>query len=167
MRQLKREGFSLVELIIVIAIMAILSGGALLSYNLVRSADTKGTAYDIDSELTTLRSETMAKAGTTYMHLYRYNDEYYIDVTSSESFSAWGEGTKIGDSRVTVTIVYSEWYKVTLSNWSVFTIRYQKKDGAFYSSGDFPIEIDVTSDGATGYAVYMIKNTGKHYVESL
>ena len=35
----ERDGFSLVEMIIIIAIVGILTGGIAISYNLVRSAD--------------------------------------------------------------------------------------------------------------------------------
>ena len=40
----ERDGFSLVEMIIIIAIVGILTGGIAISYNLVRSADVKGMA---------------------------------------------------------------------------------------------------------------------------
>ena len=43
----ERDGFSLVEMIIIIAIVGILTGGIAISYNLVRSADVKGMAYDL------------------------------------------------------------------------------------------------------------------------
>ena len=44
-------------MIIIIAIVGILTGGIAISYNLVRSADVKGMAYDIDSSLTNLKSK--------------------------------------------------------------------------------------------------------------
>ena len=60
-RSAEKDGFSLIEMMIVIAILGILMGGIALSYNLVRSADTKGTAYDIDSNLTNLKSRSMGR----------------------------------------------------------------------------------------------------------
>lgn len=153
-----RDGFSLIELMIVIALMAILTGGVALSYNMVRSADTKGTAYDIDSGLTELKSKNMGGNKLLYMHLYRYNGTYYIDYTDSESYTPGGNGTEIGDSEVTVICDGA-----TLADGDEVTIGIQKKDGAF-SQG--PEEIHVESDDGTGYIVYLVRDTGKHYVEA-
>ena len=42
----ERDGFSLMEMIIVIAILGMITGGIAVTYNMVRSADVKGMAYD-------------------------------------------------------------------------------------------------------------------------
>lgn len=63
----ERDGFSLVEMIIIIAIVGILTGGIAISYNLVRSADVKGMAYDIDSSLTNLKSKNMGSNKQLFM----------------------------------------------------------------------------------------------------
>lgn len=152
-----RDGFSLIELIIVIALMALLTGGVTLSYRLIRSADTKGTAYDIDSALTDLKSKNMAANKLLYLHLYRYEGAYYIDYTESESYTPDGNGTEIGDSEVTITCDGT-----ALADGDEVTIGIQKKDGAF-SAG--PEEIRVTDDGVTGYIVYLVRDTGSHFVE--
>ena len=55
----ERDGFSLMEMIIVIAILGMITGGIAVTYNMVRSADVKGMAYDIDSSLTNLKSKNM------------------------------------------------------------------------------------------------------------
>ena len=157
-RNTEREGFSLIELMIVIAIMAILTGGIALSYNLVQSADTKGTAYDIDSKLTNLKSRNMGSNKQMYMHLYRYSGDIFVDYTEEDSYTPTGSGEMIGDSAVTVSCDGA-----VMSDGSVTTIGIQKKDGAF-SKG--PEEIKVSSEDGTSYVVYLIQDTGKHYVES-
>ena len=55
----ERDGFSLMEMIIVIAILGMITGGIAVTYNMVRSADVKGMAYDFDSSLTNLKSKNM------------------------------------------------------------------------------------------------------------
>lgn len=154
-----KDGFSLLEMIIIIAIMAILFGGVALSYNMVRSANTKGTAYDIDGNLTTLKSKNMASNKLKYMHLYRYSGDFYVDYTDVASYTPAGEGEVIGDSAVTITCDGT-----VLSEGTVVTIGMQKKDGAF-SQG--PKEIKLSSEDGTTYVVYLIHETGKHYVEQL
>ena len=67
----ERDGFSLVEMIIIIAIVGILTGGIAISYNLVRSADVKGMAYDIDSSLNNLKCNIMGSNKQLFMYLYK------------------------------------------------------------------------------------------------
>ena len=51
-----------------------------------------------------------------------------------------------------------------LTDGEVITIGIQKKDGAF-SVG--PEEIEVYDNNVNDYMVYLVKDTGKHYVEEL
>lgn len=153
----EREGFSLIELVIVIVIMSILTGGIALTYSLVRSADTEGTAYDIDSNLTILKSRNMGRNKPLYLQLYRYSGDIFVDYTEEKSYTPKGNGEVIGDSAVTLSCDGT-----ILPDGSVTTIGIRKKDGAF-SEG--PKEITVTGDDGTSYVVYLITDTGKHYVE--
>lgn len=89
-RTKERDGFSLVEMIIIIAIAGILTGGIAISYNLVRSADVKGMAYDIDSSLTNLKSKNMGSNKQLFMHLYKQSGNYFIDYTKEESYNNKG-----------------------------------------------------------------------------
>lgn len=55
-----------------------------LSIGLLKSTDTKSTAYDINSSLTDVKSKTMGGKGQPYMYLYRLNSSYYLDVTDQK-----------------------------------------------------------------------------------
>ena len=74
----ERDGFSLMEMIIVIAILGMITGGIAVTYNMVRSADVKGMAYDIDSSLTNLKSKNMGSNKQLFMHLYKQSGNYFI-----------------------------------------------------------------------------------------
>lgn len=74
----ERDGFSLVEMIIIIAIVGTLTGGIAISYNMVRSADVKGMAYDIDSSLTNLKSKNMGSNVSYNVYTIFYKDLQYI-----------------------------------------------------------------------------------------
>ena len=152
----ERDGFSLVEMIIIIAIVGILTGGIAISYNL---ADVKGMAYDIDSSLTNLKSKNMGSNKQLFMHLYKLSGNYFIDYTEEESYTPSGEGESVGESGISLKYDGKE-----LTDGEVITIGIQKKDGAF-SVG--PEEIEVYDDNVNDYMVYLVKDTGKHYVEEL
>lgn len=156
---IKREAFSLVEMIIVIAIMGILTGGVALSYNMIREVDTKGAAYDIDNELTELKSRNMAGNKPIYMHLYQYSGSYYIAYSDSMTFTATTEAKKIGEEGVQIS--YKE-ESGSISPVTMLHIGIQKKDGAYIQA---PEEIIVTAKKASTYTLQLIKDTGKHYVE--
>ena len=155
----ERDGFSLMEMIIVIAILGMITGGIAVTYNMVRSADVKGMAYDIDSSLTNLKSKNMVSNKQLFMHLYKQSGNYFIDYTEEESYTPSGEGESVGESGISLKYDGKE-----LTDGGVITIGIQKKDGAF-SVG--PEEIEVYDNNVNDYMVYLVKDTGKHYVEEL
>ena len=155
----ERDGFSLMEMIIVIAILGMITGGIAVTYNMVRSADVKGMAYDIDSSLTNLKSKNMGSNKQLFMHLYKQSGNYYIDYTEEESYTPSGEGESVGESGI-----YLKYDGKELTDGEVITIGIQKKDDAF-SVG--PEEIEVYDNNVNDYMVYLVKDTGKHYVEEL
>ena len=155
----ERDGFSLMEMIIVIAILGMITGGIAVTYNMVRSADVKGMAYDIDSSLTNLKSKNMGSNKQLFMHLYKQSGNYFIDYTEEESYTPSGEGESVGESGISLKYDGKE-----LTDGEVITIGIQKKDAAF-SVG--PEEIEVYDNNVNDYMVYLVKDTGKHYVEEL
>ena len=155
----ERDGFSLMEMIIVIAILGMITGGIAVTYNMVRSADVKGMAYDIASSLTNLKSKNMGSNKQLFMHLYKQSENYFIDYTEEESYTPSGEGESVGESGISLKYDGKE-----LTDGEVTTIGIQKKDGAF-SVG--PEEIEVYDNNVNDYMVCLVKDTGKHYVEEL
>ncbi|MCH5252314.1 MAG: prepilin-type N-terminal cleavage/methylation domain-containing protein [Lachnospiraceae bacterium] len=156
---IQKDGFSLIELVIVISIMAILTGLAALGFGYLRSADAKGVANGINSGLSNLKSENMAKSKKTYMHLYELGGSYYIKYVSEDaesSFSPDDSGKEIGKSTVEVSCDGAEIPEEGIR----FSV--QKKDGAF---GDGPKQIDVEASNGSHYRIILIKDTGKHYME--
>ncbi len=65
------QGFSLIELVIAIAILAIMCVGGMSAMGYLNMANSSKCASRIDSSLTVLKSRNSAEASSTYMHLYQ------------------------------------------------------------------------------------------------
>ena len=164
----KRRGFSLVELVITIAVIAILVGGVALSVVMLRSADTKGAAYEIQSRLTDLKSRTTGGKKQPYLYLYQLNEAYYLDVSDKDPdhYIRTEKSKEIGDTGMTITYGKAKKYLKDAPN-DFLCMAFQKKDGAFLVSGkcECPEIITVQADNATTYEVHMVQDTGHHYIE--
>ena len=165
-----KPGFSLMELIIVIAIMAILASGAAFSISLLRSSDIKGLASEINSSFTTLRSENMAKKELSYLHIYYYEDDYYIEISKNPVPSMDESGRRIGIGSASVKLKGETDILLGsgLNNSLSFCIN--KKDGSFVPKvNDTEMkaasEIEVYSD-TLSYTIVLVRDTGRHYIES-
>lgn len=65
-------GFSLVEVIIVIALMAVLAGSSVAMVGHIRYANTKKVAEEVDQALSRLRLETISRnGGRQVLFIYR------------------------------------------------------------------------------------------------
>ena len=64
-KNLNNRGFSLIELIVVVLITAILSGGIVTSMIVIRDADVSAASKKLVSILTAARSYTISKSGDT------------------------------------------------------------------------------------------------------
>lgn len=68
------KGYSLVEMIIVIAIIAILSVLSLVTWRAVENAKYQKAVTTLESEMSTLRTTTMAQDSTVALLLYRESE---------------------------------------------------------------------------------------------
>lgn len=81
------KGFSLVELLVVVAILGVLAVGTTLSYRAVKSADVRKAASTFDEMMKSVRTECMGKAEASYLYVYKENDGFYYVISSKKSSS--------------------------------------------------------------------------------
>ncbi len=84
------KGLSLVELIVVILIMGIITGGAVLSFSVVVNADTERAAKKISSLISMARTQAMAEDSDTVhieVRVFEFNGDLYAGIYKCEAGS--------------------------------------------------------------------------------
>lgn len=183
----EKQGFSLIELVIVIGIMAVVFGFMSLGLWYVFAEDAESVAHSINSGLTDLKSENTSKSAPTYLHLYMDDGTYYLIQTENVIYNPTtdGKGTKIGYDNVTVTIDTISNTATPVNADNVVTFGISKKDGAIktwvrnktdalglpddhkedgvITTGLTKVKCNLNSDN---YCVKVVQLTGKHFVRN-
>lgn len=147
----KDKGFSLVELIVVIAIMAVATTVSGYALSTITLANAKNCATEIKSkfDLVRMESTTNLDQEPQILWLYEEDDNVYLKVGT-------GEAKKVGNSSVTVkcdgTALSSDGVK----------FQYDKGSGAFSTFGCSKIEV---SGASREYTITLYKPTGKVKME--
>lgn len=155
------KGFSLIEIILVIGIIAVVTSAAFYGFGYLSMADCKKCATRINSGLGNARSQTMKNVEPVHMFLYRYNGDYYIKYDKNDTIVKDDDAEKIGNSNVTLTIYAVSGATTNLQDGSEpVKITVSRKDGHYING---PQSIKVAADGITK-EVYLVQDTGKHFV---
>lgn len=175
------KGYSLVELVIVIAILAVLSGGVIYSVGLIFTSNAKSCANGIRTVMSDIKISTMGKADT-YAEIYRdSNDDRIYYVLHYKEKGSWvtSKPEKVGNSRVSV--YYSlegsgdrrELTGSTVNGADNIYIACNRSTGSFIplnklslsgcncSYTDTPVEHIYVEGGNRKYDLELVKLTGK------
>lgn len=175
----RNKGFSLIEVIVTIAIMAVVTGATISIYSWTRSAQLKETTNGINDAISELRSVTLSKNGR--YRLWIYNEaaskkNYVVIQKYNLSTSNWDEYSKkaIGKKpSVYCEDLSGNKYNIenNVSGNQIF-IEFNKSDGSFVSAkciapSGTNIDIDEikVAFGDNTKEIKMIKLTGKHYIK--
>lgn len=187
----KNGGYSLVELIIVIAIMAVLTGVAIIGINSVSGMKAKSCAEQILSYMNETKTNALGFDGSK-LKLYRESDSTKVDVgtyvysysidpgTGKEvrSLTALSSSTNVvGEKVVNVKVKLTDGNEYDLETYDVY-VGFNRSSGAFtpvevnqgatvvYSSADkkYIEEIKVTQNANT-YTIKCVHQTGKFGID--
>ena len=155
------QGFSLVELIVVIALMAILVGGVLGYVGTYGSAKVKNCAKEIESHFSETKVCAMSKS-QAYMIVYADNTGVYVkSVQGSNS-----EIEKVGDKGLSVSYrnerTGSTYTTVGTTEANGLKIEFDRASGANkkMADGKYCYAIRITN-GTSTYEVVIEPITGK------
>lgn len=173
MRGLRKDnkGYSLVELIIVVAIIAVIGLGATWSIILVFSANAKTCSNDIVNAISECKIMTMTKGqGNVRLLLYRdgENGTIYSKLQTKESPTAEWEDSKdgrqkIGASRCSVTKIEDDGVTETpipTSEGTAWEIYFDRSSGKLMDDKSTVDKIHVLG-GRKSYRIGIEKLTGK------
>lgn len=170
---LKNAGYSLIELIVVVAILAVALSLVGLSINSIFALNSKECAKKIMSELSREKVAAMSKQGAVFMKLYASDSGVYIDTYENGIIAE--EGIKVGNARVIV-----KYYSETNTSGSEIDstgiiIAFNKTDGSLKTIGQalelsgvssppdmnaYTTKLEIMSPGAS-HSIIFWPQTGK------
>ncbi|MDE6600589.1 MAG: prepilin-type N-terminal cleavage/methylation domain-containing protein [Lachnospiraceae bacterium] len=165
-------GYSLVELIIVIAIIALIISTVFYSVVMVFGANAKSCANNIQRAIADCKVTTMGKS-SAYMELYRDTDQnvytkMYVWDNGSGAYVP-SEPQKVGTGRVYVAYTPKGGAETELLAGDTIEIRFDRASGGFAksaSSGDIYESLHVQA-GSKNYEIVLTELTGKSEVNLL
>lgn len=156
------KGFSLIELIVVIAILGVIAGGTILSTNVVFSMGVKGCTDYLYGYLGKTRIDAMSKASAE-LEIYRNsNGEYYAKLSTET------EETKIGKSPLEISYyINNDTTKYIISDSNILKLSFDRSSGAFLpleGSANYCEKI-IIKGGAKESVILLVPETGKFYIQ--
>lgn len=168
------NGYSLIELIIVIAIMAVLLGTIVYSVTMVFSANSKTCANNIQRAIADCKVTSMGKADA-YMELWRDTDnnvytQVYVYDGATAGFVAQ-DRQQVGTSQVYVGYVkegetIADATELTAGGSKV-TIKFDRASGSFDAAAYSNCAQIIVRGGSRHYAIDMVRVTGKYTVKTI
>lgn len=154
-----QKGFTLVELIVVIAIMAVVATMGLLSFSVVTGQDVKSCAADIKSYIGQTKVHAMSRANAT-MTLSVKSDGVYVNL------SVEGHDVQVGKSGIAVSYRTDDGGTVTLNATDTLVLSFDRSSGAFLQlpDGKYCTAIVLNGGGRT-ITITLIPQTGKYYID--
>ena len=168
--KLNNKGYSMAELIIVVAILAVIISVTFYSVIMVFSANAKTTANNIQRAIGDCKVTTMGRSAA-YMELYRDTDQdvytkMYIWDNSAGDY-AESEPQKVGSSRVYVAYTPKGGSETELlAGNPPIEIRFDRASGGFKAdaSGNIYSKLHVAG-GSKNYEIVLTELTGKSEVK--
>lgn len=170
------KGFSLIELLVAIAIMAIVTGIATLSYNVVRKADVKKSAQVLDSMLTSVRTNNLSQASKSYLYIYLDSSDecFYYKISNTLTTNPGGlsdEAVYLCADSITLKCKFSDSTSRTVQTGNTVAFTFDKSTGALimYYNATTPYSSTLTgiefSRGSKTSKITIASETGKHFID--
>ncbi len=161
-----QNGITLVEIIIVIAMIGILASTSVMLIGHLHYADTQKVVQTLDSSLDALQVKTMSKTGKYYMYVYRIDNSYYMqilpdDISGFDASKLTKDGTRLCNSTITIYGRSGGASSEVTDQSYVIKVAYTKS--ALFDSTSTNVD-EIYIDGVPDYTLKLVADTGKHFV---
>lgn len=167
---LSEAGVTLVEIIIVIAIIGILAASSILMIGHLHYADTERVVKNIDSSMNELQMKNISKAEQSYLYIYHLSDGYYMrtltdDMDSFDSTKLNRSGTKLSNNTIEIYGIGTDVgaSRITLDGTTNYIRISYTKAGNFDSGKTNISRLEI--DGTPHKTLNLVFDTGKHFIE--
>ena len=160
------RGFTLIELIVVIAILGVLLGVASYSIGYVSTTKAKNFSTKLSALISQCRVDTLSGSpADTYLEVTLEDDGYYgtLYEGKKDDSPVVKSREKLGPKNLSCTYTYNEdgtTKTVDDTDNNNIKVSFTRATGAFSST---VTQIDVAT-GAGGYTISLVKTTGYHTV---
>lgn len=135
-----QEGYTLVELIVVISIIAILSTVMVMTTSILRESNPRNAANLLCQRMDKVRLNTMSKDTKQYLYLYKIDQSIYTKISSEADHSLAlldkDSGTKIAKD-IVVTYQDTLYREIELNDSNYIRIFFTKSAGTFGSDVEY------------------------------
>lgn len=161
-----QKGYTLIELVVVIAIMSVVISVGVTSYGLVVGQNIKGCTADVQGYIAQTRVQALSRADAS-LTLYTSNKGVFVNLSTE------GRDVKIGRPSIeikytTVNRTTNATTEVELSETEKLVLRFDRSTGAFQpingTTDTYCTSIILTSGGRIR-TIKLIPQTGKYYLE--
>ena len=146
--KLNNKGMSLVELIVVMAIMVVLASGSVIGLSLLINSEAKQAAYKFNAELNELKTGTMTRAGEV-LYLRYVSDTQVSDTEGADKPGFYAEKaiatidnkpvvkwdyddheyTSIGSGKISITAAFADGSTFEVKGTDALRIEYNRRTG--------------------------------------
>lgn len=168
MKKCRNEaGVTLIEIIIVLAIIGILASASVLLIGHLHYADTERVINNIDTTMNELQIKNISKAEQSYLYIYHLSDGYYMrilsdDLSGFDSSKLNGDGTKLSNNTIEIYGTDAGGSRVTIKGTANYIKVSYTKSGSFDSSKTNVKEIAI--EGTPQQTLTLVFDTGKHFI---
>lgn len=154
----ENKGTTLVELLVIIAIMVIVTGSVLNLRGYLNGKQARQCAYKLEAALSEIRMETMSKSNgekeSVYFIIENNNGEIFAKQKIKES-----EKSDLIGQEVTVRVIDNKGLEKELKSGGTVSIYFDRATGGLHKEADLYTVIEI-SQGATTYIVEIEPVTG-------
>lgn len=168
MKKCRNEaGVTLIEIIIVLAIIGILASASVLLIGHLHYADTERVINNIDTTMNELQIKNISKAEQSYLYIYHLSDGYYMrilsdDLSGFDSSKLNGDGTKLSNNTIEIYGTDAGGSRVAIKGTANYIKVSYTKSGSFDSSKTNVKEIAI--EGIPQQTLTLVFDTGKHFI---